>query len=385
MESKITIREILQDHWAAFTKKYPGDKIRPVVHSEVQKVISCGDPSGGFAMYCCPHCGAYRIVPFRCHSRFCNTCGVAYQSQRAEVISSKLFNCHHRHIVFTIAEELRPYFRKDRSLLDVLFRSAAQTISDWLYEQNHCRNFKAGMICGLHTFGRDLKWNPHIHMIITEGALDCNGKWKSIRFFPYTMLRRRFMTTLLFNMKSALDPDSFSLSDFKALTNRLYKTKDNGFYVNAPPAKLGSTDAIVNYVIRYIGRPVMAQSRIISYDGSNVTYWYQRHEDNQKITVIESACEFIKKLIIHIPEKNFNMLRYYGLYAKGRSAFPDLIRKISEPVRKLRKSLLKWRYALDMAFGKDPLDCPCGHTMEFSGIYHPSYSPHPPPFMLEYV
>lgn len=40
---------------------------------------------------------------------------------------------------------------------DVLFRSAAQTISDWLYEQNHFRNFKAGMICGLHTFGRDSK------------------------------------------------------------------------------------------------------------------------------------------------------------------------------------------------------------------------------------
>ena len=85
MESKITIREIFQDHWETFTKEYPDDMIRPVVHSEVQKVISCGDPSGGFAMYCCPHCGAYKIVPFRCHSRFCNTCGVAYQSQRAEV------------------------------------------------------------------------------------------------------------------------------------------------------------------------------------------------------------------------------------------------------------------------------------------------------------
>ena len=50
MESKITIREIFQDHWETFTKEYPDDMIRPVVHSEVQKVISCGDPSGGFAI-----------------------------------------------------------------------------------------------------------------------------------------------------------------------------------------------------------------------------------------------------------------------------------------------------------------------------------------------
>lgn len=68
------------------------------------------------------------------------------------------------------------------------------------------------------------------------------------------------MTTLLLNLKGALDPDAFSLSDFQALTNRLYQTKDKGFYVHAPPAELGSTDAIVKYVIRYIGRPVMAQS-----------------------------------------------------------------------------------------------------------------------------
>ena len=129
----------------------------------------------------------------------------------------------------------------------------------------------------------------------------------------------------------------------------------------------------------------MAQSRITAYDGANVTYWYQRHEDNQKVTVVENACEFIKKLIIHIPEKHFNMLRYYGLYAKGSSAYPHLIRRISKSVRKIRKSLLKWRYALDISFGKDPLDCSCGHAFEFSGIYHPRYCTHPPPFMLEYV
>lgn len=115
------------------------------------------------------------------------------------------------------------------------FPSGAQTISDWLYEQNHSRNLQAGMIAGLHTFGRDLKWNPHIHMILTEGALDRHGRWKPIHFFPYIMLRRRFMTTLLLNLKGALDPDAFSLSDFQTLTNRLYQTKDNGFYVHAPP------------------------------------------------------------------------------------------------------------------------------------------------------
>lgn len=382
MSSRFTISEILEDHWGAFCEKYSG-RIRPTVLAEVSKVISCGDSTKGFAMYTCPDCGKYRIVPFRCHSRFCNTCGVAYQQDRAEVISSKLLNCEHRHIVFTIAEELRIYFRKDRTLLNILFQSAAQTISDWLINMNKSRQFKAGMVCGLHTFGRDLKWNPHIHMIITEGALDCNDQWKSINFFPYTMLRKRWMTTLLFNIKKNLNPDIFDLNEFKQLVNKLYSDKSNGFYVHAPGTELGSTDAIVNYVTRYIGRPVMAQSRITNYDGTYVSYWYQRHEDNELVPVREHAFSFIQKLIIHIPEKGFHMLRYYGLYAKGRDAYPNLIRRMSSALHKQRKALLHWRYQIDISFGKDPLKCECGQTMNLSGIYDPHS--HPPSFMLEYA
>jgi len=40
---------------------------------------------------------------------------------------------------------------------------------------------------------------------------------------------------------------------------------------------------LVNYVIRYSGKPAMAQSRIIKYDGEYVTFWYDRHEDNQRV------------------------------------------------------------------------------------------------------
>ena len=41
----------------------------------IEKMINCGDPSFGGAMYGCPHCGKLKFVPFRCHSRFCPSCG----------------------------------------------------------------------------------------------------------------------------------------------------------------------------------------------------------------------------------------------------------------------------------------------------------------------
>lgn len=87
-------------------------KPRPVVLENIEKVVNCGDPSYGGAMYGCPHCGNLKFVPFRCHSKFCPTCGAKYSNDRSTAMSFKLINCTHRHLVFTIDESLRHFFLK---------------------------------------------------------------------------------------------------------------------------------------------------------------------------------------------------------------------------------------------------------------------------------
>ena len=383
MSAKFTIKEIFSDHWDSFLLDYPN--VRPIVDKEVRKVIGCGDPKNGCAFYVCPDCGAYRFVPFRCHSRFCNTCGTSYQSDRADCIALKLINCKHRHVVFTIAEELRILFRKDRSLLHVLFRSAAQVMSDWFHSLNLKEYFTPGMVVALHTFGRDLKWNPHIHMLITEGASGRFTQWKKFKYFPFIMLRKKWMTTLLFNLKQSLNPDIFSISDFNSLVSLLYRKYKDGFYVNAPSKEdFNSPMIVAQYITRYIGRPVMAQSRITNYDGTNVTYWYQRHEDNEIVFKTEHAFEFIKKLIIHIPEKGFNMLRYYGLYAMADKRTAELIHLVKRHVRKIIRIKKRWVFRIELSFHYDPLKCPCGGYMKFDNIYIPNCPAHPPPTVLKY-
>ncbi|MFR7848248.1 MAG: transposase zinc-binding domain-containing protein [Coprococcus phoceensis] len=87
----------------------------------IDKMLGCGDPSFGGAMYVCTHCGNFKFVPFRCHSRFCPTCGNKYAMERTTNMSFKLVNVAHRHCVFTIDENLRDFFLYDRSLLNCLF------------------------------------------------------------------------------------------------------------------------------------------------------------------------------------------------------------------------------------------------------------------------
>ena len=329
----------------------------------IDKMIHCGDPSFGGAMYGCPHCGNLKFVPFRCHSRLCPTCGNKYAMERTTSMSFKLVNVTHRHCVFTIDKSLREFFLKDRSLLDCLFHSANSVITRMFYKMNKSKNFTPGFIMVLHTFGRDLKWNPHIHCLISEGGYSDDGFWRNVKHFDYTFLRNAFRTALLNEMESKIG------SSFKKVKAKCYREHQQGFYVYAKP-NLCDPRIVVKYIGRYLGRPVIATSRIDKYDGEMVTFHYNRHEDEQYIEETIPAMEFIQRLIRHIPEKHFKMIRYGGIYARHREIDSKLYRAISKSKHHIYHSFNQWRTAILSSFGYDPLVCPdCQHRMEFLELY----------------
>lgn len=329
----------------------------------IDKMIHCGDPSFGGAMYGCPHCGKLKFVPFRCHSRFCPTCGNKYAMDRTISMSFKLVNVTHRHCVFTIDENLREFFLKDRSLLDCLFHSVNSVITRMFFKMNKSKNFTPGFIMVLHTFGRDLKWNPHIHCLISEGGYSDDGFWRNVKHFDYTFLRNAFRTALLNEMESKIG------SSFKKVKAKCYREHQQGFYVYAKP-NLCDPRIVVKYIGRYLGRPVIATSRIDKYDGEMVTFHYNRHEDEQYIEETIPAMEFIQRLIRHIPEKHFKMIRYGGIYARHREIDSKLYRAISKSKHHIYRSFNQWRTAILSSFGYDPLVCPdCQHRMEFLELY----------------
>lgn len=350
-----------------FTDYY--EEIEYILHprktemENIDKMIHCGDPSFGGAMYGCPHCGKLKFVPFRCHSRFCPTCGNKYTMDRTTSMSFKLVNVTHRHCVFTIDENLREFFLKDRSLLDCLFHSVNSVITRMFFKMNKSKNLTPGFIMVLHTFGRDLKWNPHIHCLISEGGYSDDGFWRNVKHFDYTFLRNAFRTALLNEMESKIG------SSFKKVKAKCYREHQQGFYVYAKP-NLCDPRIVVKYIGRYLGRPVIATSRIDKYDGEMVTFHYNRHEDEQYIEETIPAMEFIQRLIRHIPEKHFKMIRYGGIYARHREIDSKLYRAISKSKHHIYRSFNQWRTAILSSFGYDPLVCPdCQHRMEFLELY----------------
>ncbi|MDR0925445.1 MAG: transposase [Hungatella sp.] len=110
-------------------------------------------------------------------------------------------------------------------------------------------------------------------------------------------------------------------------------------------------------IIKFLnhGQPVIATSRIDHYDGDFVTFHYTKHEDNKTVTERVPAPDFIKRLIIHIPEKRFKMLRYYGIYAKHHKQAKNLRKCLSPEKRKFLLRHLDLRNSILFTFGYDPL------------------------------
>ena len=355
------LQKIFTDHYEEI--KYTLHPRKTEIEN-IDKMINCGDSSFGGAMYGCPHCGKLKFVPFRCHSRFCPTCGNKYAIERTTSMSFKLVNVTHRHCVFTIDENLRESFLKDRSLLDCLFHSVNSVISRMFYKMNKSKNFTPGFIMVLHTFGRDLKWNPHIHCLLSEGGYSDDGFWRHVKHFNYTYLRNAFRTALLNEMESKIGPS------FKKVKADCYTEHKHGFYVYAKPNKC-DPKTVVKYIGRYLGRPVIATSRIDHYDGESVTFHYNRHEDEKYVEETLPAIDFIKRLIRHIPEKHFKMIRYGGIYARHREIDKHLHRAVAKEKHHVFRCFNQWRTAILSSFGYDPLQCPdCRHEMEFLELYY---------------
>ena len=366
------IKRIFQDHWEAFLREYkdkiPEEMLSSVIDA-VSKMLICGTKEMGYAMYLCTNCNQHpeKFVFFTCKSRFCTSCGKIYVDNWVKKMTAEILDKPHRHLVFTIPEQLRAKIYRNRSLLKVLSDNAAKVVME------NTQDLTAGIITVVHTFGRDLSFNPHVHVLVTEGGLDDNAKWLGIYFLPYSKLRKQWQYYLLTELRKCLP----KTKDVSQLIDKLFVDYPKGFYVNAE-SKMDDAQKAAKYIGRYIARPAIAESRIQSYDLETVTFSYEDHETGETKSEILPVLQFIGRLIMHIPKKGYQMVKRYGLYARH---IKPIFKKALELIHKAKQLLFSffsthdtWRQRIINRFEKDPLLCPvCGVEMELWFIWHPKY------------
>ena len=240
----VVIAQILEDYWDKISEQSKHNILiaRPNADKEVKKIIDCYNKNLGCSVYYCEDCDEFTYVGHTCKSRFCTSCGYKYKLYRTENIIATAYNCKHRHIVFTMPEELRYYFFvKYEVMINILFEAVNLTINSILNESFKKENGKLkkyvsalkytpGYFAFLHTFGRDMKWNPHIHVLLAEIKLT-KDKCENWNYFSFNALRKRFMRNLLDLMSKELGPS------FDSMKSKMYKEHKKGFYVYAKKKK----------------------------------------------------------------------------------------------------------------------------------------------------
>ncbi len=197
------LKQIFSDHWEPFEKEHPG--MCPAIPKNVDKMLKCGTEEMGFHLYKCSKCGEEKKIFHTCKSRFCSSCGVARTKRWTEQYEVLFADTSYRHIMFHPPSEFRDYFGVGKTpYYNMLYTTAHQTLKDW-YEK---KNYLPGIMAVMHTFGRNEKFTPHIHALMTCGELDkTQTKWLSVDFLPYVFFKQHFKENFLRNMQKLWKKD----------------------------------------------------------------------------------------------------------------------------------------------------------------------------------
>jgi hypothetical protein len=274
---------------------------RPYVMDVIYKFLDCGDPHHGFARVKCQDCKHEYILPFSCKRRhFCPSCHQRRVVEFGEHLHEEVVEeVYHRQWVFSIPKRLRPYFMHDRKLLSKLSICAWNVLSEYLKTGVNIANPIPGAVISVQTFGEFLNFNPHLHIIATDGCFDENGIFMKSRTPNATELEAVFASEV-FNM--LIEEDKIEHSLVKNMSTWMH----SGFnvYCGEPVSPYAKED--MERLAQYIVRAPLSQERM-SYlseneapDSISKVIYEGKTSRSQEVF---SALDWLARLVTHIPSK----------------------------------------------------------------------------------
>jgi len=384
MKQKHTIKRILLSNgnwWRFFNKNK--HKIRNDITTCIIKLLSCKHKIRGRHEYHCanPDCSHIKYINFTCKCKACSSCGKKSTEVWLQKQLQILPNTSWQHITFTMPCELWDFFWHNRQLLNVIAKIAADCIKKIARK----RKITPGIFIAIHTFGRDLKRNVHIHLSTTMGGISENGsQWKNLFFDQATIMRMwRYHIIKLFRktwkkdkliIPSAIKQQLNSQFTFSHLLERLYQKT---WIVHcAKPSHDHKQN--LKYLSRYIKRPPIAESKLRHYDGNEVAFKYLDHKTKQYRRFTLTVEHFIARFIQHIPDIGFRMVRYYGFLAhRVRGTLLPSVYKLLGQINTEPKPAPTYAQLMKINFNVEAFICIlCGQQLRLSGVYFGKTSTH---------
>lgn len=199
---KPTVQDIFLRFYPRYLDTYhPSPQQSQVAHC----IINCKTGAYGANVSICEDCGHPQVHYNSCRNRCCPMCQALpkelwMDKRREDVLDAPYF-----HVVFTVPQELNPIIYSNQQLLyDALYHSVSATINELTEDAKHL-GAKVGYICILHTWGSEMNYHPHIHVILLGGGLTAKNQWrdKGEEFFlPVKVLSKLFRGKYLHELKT---------------------------------------------------------------------------------------------------------------------------------------------------------------------------------------
>jgi hypothetical protein len=199
----------------------------------------------------------------------------------------------------------------DRKLLAKLSKCAWKVLSEYLKQSVTVDNPVPGCVIVVQTFGEFLNFNPHLHIIASDGCFYGNDEFMRGLIPKAEDLEIPFAMEV-FNMLEKEGKIN------NVIIDNMMNWQHSGFniYCGLPVSPMDEEG--VERLSQYIIRAPISQERItyipenVSEDSvARVVYEGKTSGTNEIFT----ALDWLARLVTHIPNKGEQVVRYYGYYS----------------------------------------------------------------------
>lgn len=315
----LEIAEIFRKAKADFLKRF-GSTLLPSQHRALRDIVQCQTPALGGHVYACDACSRTQFSYHSCRNRHCPKCEQQRTEAWIEKQSERLLPCGYFLLTFTLPEPLRDLaFANQREVYDVLMRCAAAALQKLAADPAYL-GAVPGMISVLHTWTRDLRYHPHVHLLATAGGLSEDGTvWREPKHPGFLVPGRALSVIFRAKVRDAFD----ALELRQGTPRKVWRTP---WVVHVKPA--GSGERVIAYLGRYLFRTAIANSRIERFADGRVTFRYRDGRTQTMKRCLLPVAEFMRRFLQHTLPRGFTRVRHYGCFSTSSAAKREHARKL---------------------------------------------------------
>jgi hypothetical protein len=300
----LEVADIFRRHGATYRATH---RLLPSQLRALQDLAACRTAYFGGHLKQCDHCDRLLYAYHSCRNRHCPKCHGDQTARWLQQQQIRLLPAPYFQLTFTLPAELRPLaFAHQKKVYGLLLRCAAAALQKLALDPQYLGG-QLGALAVLHTWTRALRYHPHVHLLVTGGALSAAAnQWLPTKhpafLIPEAALARIFRAKLCAALKRA--------DLLHQAPPSVWRAK---WVVHCQAA--GQGREVLNYLARYLFRVALSNSRLERFENGQVTFRYRDNHSQQLHHVTLPAEEFIRRFLLHTLPRGFAKVRYYGLFS----------------------------------------------------------------------